>query len=123
MRSRSVLQKLDTGQSRFELCHQAFQAIRKLHHPGNRIPETTSYALQRLAGAEREKLSAVSADATAAAVELIPEQVSVELQAGAQSSEPIADTPGADLDPDMPGEHAATSGRLISALRVESDDH
>ena len=108
MRSRSVLQNLDTGQSRFELCHQAFKVIRKLHHPGNRIQDTTSDALQRLAGAEREKLPVDPADASAAAVELIPEQVSVELQPEAQSPEPIADTPSADSDVDMPGEHPAT---------------
>ena len=108
MRSRSVLKKLDRGQSRFQLCHQAFKAIRKLHNPGNRIQDTTSDALQRLAGAEREKLPADPADASAVAGELIPEQVSVELQAEAQSLESIADTPSADPELDMPGEHPTT---------------
>jgi len=54
MRSRNILRHLDTGQSRFELCHQAFKAIRKLHNPANRIQDTTNDALQRLAGAERQ---------------------------------------------------------------------
>ena len=50
MRSNQIVKTFDSGQNRFELCHQTFKAIRKLHNPGNRIQETTNDALQRLAG-------------------------------------------------------------------------
>jgi len=68
MRSRNILRRLDTGQSRFALCHQAFKAIRKLHNPANRIQDTTNDALQRLAGAERQP-----ANGSEAALEVVPE--------------------------------------------------
>ena len=51
MRSDRIVKNFDTGQNRFELCHQTFKAIRKLHNPGHRIQDTTNDALQRLAGA------------------------------------------------------------------------
>ena len=50
MRSDRIVKDFDNGQNRFELCHQTFKAIRKLHNPGNRIQDTTNDALQRLAG-------------------------------------------------------------------------
>jgi len=84
MRSHTVLKNLDTGQNRFELCHQAFKAIRKLHNPGNRIQDTAKDALQRLAAAESGTTSRDAAGASAAAVELIPEQVPMESQAQAR---------------------------------------
>ena len=51
MRSDRIVKTFDSGQNRFELCHQTFKAIRKLHNPGHRIQDTTNDALQRLAGA------------------------------------------------------------------------
>jgi hypothetical protein len=51
MRSDRIVKTFDMGQNRFELCHQTFKAIRKLHNPGHRIQDTTNDALQRLAGA------------------------------------------------------------------------
>ena len=98
MRSHTVLKNLDTGQNRFELCHQAFKAIRKLHNPGNRIQDTANDALQRLAAAEGETTPADAASASAAVVELIPEQVPIESQAQARSG--LA----------MPGETPTTCG-------------
>ena len=51
MRSDRIVKTFDMGQNRFELCHQTFKAVRKLHNPGHRIQDTTNDALQRLAGA------------------------------------------------------------------------
>lgn len=52
-----IVKTLETGQNRFELCHQAFKAIRKLHNPGNRIQDTTTTAFQRLFRAEHQEVS------------------------------------------------------------------
>ena len=49
MRS-AIVKTFEMGQNRFELCHQTFKAVRKLHNPGHRIQDTTNDALQRLAG-------------------------------------------------------------------------
>ena len=49
MRS-AIVKTFEMGQNRFELCHQTFKAVRKLHAPGHRIQDTTNDALQRLAG-------------------------------------------------------------------------
>jgi hypothetical protein len=49
MRSDRMVEAFDSGQNRFELCHQTFKAIRKLHNPGHQ--DTTKDALQRLASA------------------------------------------------------------------------
>ena len=49
MRSDRIVKTFDQGQNRFELCHQTFKAVRKLHNPGHRIQDTTNDALQRLA--------------------------------------------------------------------------
>ena len=57
MHSGNIVKTLDTGQNRFELCHQVFKAIHKLHKPGNRVQDTTNDALQRLSGAARQKAS------------------------------------------------------------------
>jgi len=53
MRSEIVLAALHTkNQNRFELCHLIFKVVRKLHKPGNRVQDTATDALQRLAGAK-----------------------------------------------------------------------
>ena len=51
MRSDIVFDALAT-KNRFELCHQAFKAIRMLHKNNTRIEDTANDALMRLAGAE-----------------------------------------------------------------------
>jgi hypothetical protein len=58
MRSDRIVKTFDMGQNRFELCHQTFKAIRKLHNPGHRIQDTTNDALQRLAGASMTEAAA-----------------------------------------------------------------
>jgi hypothetical protein len=45
MRSDRLVKTFDMGQNRFELCHQTFKAVRKLHNPGHRIQDTTNSAL------------------------------------------------------------------------------
>jgi hypothetical protein len=55
--SDSIVKTLDTGQNRFELCHQVFKAIRKLHKPSDRIQDTATDALKRLAGAAQRVAS------------------------------------------------------------------
>ena len=57
MHSESIIKTLDTGQNRFELCHQVFKAIRKLHKPSDRIQDTATDALKRLAGAAQRVAS------------------------------------------------------------------
>ena len=64
MRSDSIFKNLEAGQNRFELCHQAFKAVRMLHNPGNRIQDTTFDALHRLADVVHEETT--PADPTAA---------------------------------------------------------
>ena len=51
MRSHSVCEAVKTV-GRFQLCHLAAQATRKLHKPGNRLQDTATDALQRVAAAE-----------------------------------------------------------------------
>ena len=110
MRSHNVLKSLDTGQNRFELCHQAFKAIRKLHNPVvNRIQDTANEALQRLAGAERHPVSADPEIADAAAVEPMAEQVSTEPHAEAPSIEPAVDSLIANPEVVAPDEFSAVS--------------
>lgn len=48
MRSDRIVKTFDMGQNRFELCHQTFKAVRKLHNPGHRIQDTTNSALDIL---------------------------------------------------------------------------
>jgi hypothetical protein len=69
MRS-DIVKTLETGQNRFELCHQAFKAIRKLHNPGNRIQDTASTAFQRLFHAEPQEVSVDPENGNAAALEV-----------------------------------------------------
>jgi len=66
----TIIHSLDNGQDRFALCHQAFKAIRKLHKPGNRIQDTASDVLHRLADGERRKLSSDRENVNAAAIEV-----------------------------------------------------
>lgn len=53
VRSEIALASLLT-KNRFALCHQVFKIVRKLHKPGNRVQDTATDALQRLAGAEQQ---------------------------------------------------------------------
>jgi hypothetical protein len=48
MISERVLPAPSVGQNRYELCHRAFKAIRRMHHPGNRIQDTTNMVLRQL---------------------------------------------------------------------------
>lgn len=92
LRSERILKTLDTGQNRFELCHQAFKAIRKLHNPGNRIQDTANDALQRLAGVEHQESAVDPVHANeAAGLELKQEDLAIESPAGAPQPEPMAD--------------------------------
>ena len=54
MRSEIALASLLT-KNRFALCHQVFKTVRKLHKPGNRVQDTATDALQRLADAEQQR--------------------------------------------------------------------
>ncbi len=81
MRSDSILKSLEAGQNRFELCHQAFKAVRMLHNPGNRIQDTTNDALHRLAGVVRDETS-VPGDASEA-LTTTPEQIAMARKAAA----------------------------------------
>ena len=72
MRSEIVLAALHT-KNRFELCHQIFKVVRKLHKPGNRVQDTATDALQRLAGAEQQRGEAKSPNA----IETKPEQIAI----------------------------------------------
>jgi hypothetical protein len=75
MRSEIVLASLLT-KNRFELCHQIFKVVRKLHKPGNRIQDTATDALQRLAGAKQQKVAPENEN-DAAAIEVGPEQSAI----------------------------------------------
>jgi hypothetical protein len=91
MSSDRITKTLDAGQNRFELCHQAFRAIRKLHNPGNRIEDTTNDALQRLAGVGRQQVEQPENINEATAVEVKQEQFAIEAQAGELRPEQMAD--------------------------------
>jgi hypothetical protein len=56
MRS-DLVKTLETGQSRFELCQQAFKAIRKLHKTGSSIQDTTNHVFQMLFDEKRQEAS------------------------------------------------------------------
>jgi hypothetical protein len=89
MRSNSIIKTLDTGQNRFELCHQVFKAIRMLHFPGSRVQDTVTDALQRLAGAGRQEVSIVPENASEAALEVRQEQAAIESQGRAHQPESL----------------------------------
>jgi hypothetical protein len=78
MHSDNIVKTLDTGQNRFELCHQVFKAIRKLHKPNDRIQDTAADALKRLAGvAQREAQIGLENANDAAGLEVKQEQLAV----------------------------------------------
>jgi vacuolar-type H+-ATPase subunit D/Vma8 len=72
MRSEIALASLLT-KNRFALCHQVFKIVRKLHKPGNRVQDTATDALQRLAGVEQQQGEAKSLNA----IETQPEQIAI----------------------------------------------
>ena len=72
MRSEIVLASLLT-KNRFELCHQIFKVVHKLHKPGNRVQDTATDALQRLADGEQQRGEAKSPNA----IETKPEQIAI----------------------------------------------
>ena len=72
MRSEIALASLLT-KNRFELCHQVFKIVRKFHKPGNRVQDTATDALQRLADAEQQRGEAKSQNA----IETKPEQIAI----------------------------------------------
>jgi vacuolar-type H+-ATPase subunit D/Vma8 len=72
MRSEIALASLLT-KNRFALCHQVFQIVRKLHKPGNRVQDTATDALQRLAGVEQQRIEAKGTNA----IETQQEQVAI----------------------------------------------
>ena len=108
MRSRSIVKSLDSGQSRFELCHQAFKAIRKLHNPGNRIPDTASDALQRLAGTEYQLHDPKNGSGSELEV---TREVTIESQTIATPSALIAGVPPAEPSGDVPSATTAEPGQ------------
>ena len=70
-------------QNRFALCHKAFKAIRKMHHPGNRIQDTTADAFRRL-GAESPEVPIALNTAAGAVLESPPQQVTEQSQEAEQ---------------------------------------
>jgi hypothetical protein len=66
MREDSIFKNLEAGQNRFELCHQAFKAVRMLHNPGNRIQDTTNDALHRLADVVSHETTVAPAETSSA---------------------------------------------------------
>ena len=68
-----IIKTLETGQGRFDLCHQVFKAIRKMHKPGNRIQETNHDVLQRLSGARQQEAPVDPESANEAELEMRPE--------------------------------------------------
>jgi len=91
MHSDSIVKTLDTGQDRFELCHQVFKAIRKLHKPNDRIQDTATDALKRLAGvAQREAAIAPELANDAPGLEVRQEQFAIVAEAEIPRPAPIA---------------------------------
>lgn len=90
MRSDSIIKTLDRGQNRFELCHQVFKVIRKLHFPGSRVQDTVTDALQRLAGAARQEVSIVPENVSEVALKVMQKQAAIESQAVPQQEPLIA---------------------------------
>ena len=89
MRSDTIIKTLDTGQNRFELCHQVFKAIHKLHFPGNRVQDTATDALRRLAAAEPQDVSIGPENAGQVAFEVKPEQAASKSQEAVPQPEPL----------------------------------
>ncbi|MGA2963837.1 MAG: hypothetical protein ABSD96_19385 [Candidatus Korobacteraceae bacterium] len=115
MHSDNIVKTLDSGQNRFELCHQAFKAIRKLHKPSDRIQDTASDALGRLAGVAQREAPIGPENATAAGPEVTQERIVIAPQAGAPRSEPVAeDISSGGVSVLVPAEFASSAtGRLV----------
>ena len=96
MRSNNVLKNLDTGQSRFELCHQAFSAMRKQLNDDSRARRASS-EIPRTADAERHEVPPNPEDVSGAPVEL--------------SEQPSAIAPP-DAPPPVPAEVALAANDL-----------
>ena len=94
MRTHSIVKSLESGQSRFRLCHQVFNAIRKLHKPANRIQDTANDALERLAEAQHQVVSAEPKNGKDAALEA-GREVANDAPAHASVSEVMAGIPPA----------------------------
>jgi hypothetical protein len=109
MHSDNIVKTLDTGQNRFELCHQVFKAIRKLHKPNDRIQDTATDALKRLAGvAQRDAQIGLEAAKDTAGLEVKQEPLAIAPQAEASRPEPIAvDIPLGDTSVLVQAEFAA----------------
>ena len=104
MRAHIVFAALQT-QNRFALCHLAFKSIRKLHKPSTRIQDTTNDALQRLAGAERQRVSANAGDENKLVVLEVkrkPGAIETQTGAGPQSLASAINPP--DATPIIPAE-------------------
>lgn len=72
MRSDIVFDALQT-KNRFELCHQAFKAIRLLHKNNTRIEDTANDVLMRIADtAQPEEVIVKQTDAVTLSVEPSP---------------------------------------------------
>jgi hypothetical protein len=83
MRSEILSETLGT-QNRFAYCHIVFKAIRKLHKPSTRIQDTTNDVLRRLAGVERQRVSAnLEEENKLAVLEVKRERGAIEIQPGA----------------------------------------
>jgi hypothetical protein len=91
MYSNSIAKALQKGQNRFELCHQAFQAIRKLHSPGNRVQDTTNDALQRIAGAGEQQQPEQPENVSKATLVEMKQESFAELSGAIPQPEPLAD--------------------------------
>jgi hypothetical protein len=76
--SLDIIKTLEKGQNRFDLCHQAFKAIRMMHNPGNRVPDTTRDVFQRLSAAEGPAVPVVSNAARQEELEVAPEAAVIE---------------------------------------------
>jgi len=91
MHSDSIVKTLDTGQNRFELCHQVFKAIHKLHKPGNRVQDTTNDALQRIAGAGEQQQPEQPENVSKATLVEMKQESFAELSGAIPQPEPLAD--------------------------------
>jgi hypothetical protein len=104
MRSEILSETLGT-KNRFAFCHLVFKAIRKLHKPSNRIQDTANDALQRLAGAERQRVSANAGDENKLAVlEVKRKRGAIETQAGVGPESPASAINPPDATPIIPAE-------------------
>jgi hypothetical protein len=71
MRSDIVFDALQT-KNRFELCHQAFKAIRLLHKNNTRIEDTANDVLMRIADTSQPEVLVKQTDAVTLSLEPSP---------------------------------------------------